>query len=178
MASGRDHDRATRWLAVPFGLLWWPVLGPWGCLSGGLGFLLGGLWLSPDLDLLSRATRRWGPLRVLWWPYRRLLRHRSLLSHSPLLGSALRLAWLLAIVWLLAQALVPLGVPSTQRLQEAGLWLWRQQRPLMLAALTGVEASSWLHLLQDGDPLPRTPRLVMWLQRSSRRQRRLRRQRR
>lgn len=38
--------------------------------------------------------------------------------------------------------------------------LWSQQRPLLLAALVGVEASSWLHLLQDGDPLPRLPRLL------------------
>jgi uncharacterized metal-binding protein len=38
--------------------------------------------------------------------------------------------------------------------------LWRQQRPLLLAALVGVEASAWLHLIQDGDPMPRTPRLL------------------
>jgi hypothetical protein len=37
--------------------------------------------------------------------------------------------------------------------------------------LIGVEASSWLHLIQDGDPLPRLPRL---LQRKRRRRRRLR----
>ena len=42
----------------------------------------------------------------------------------------------------------------------AGQTLWRQQRPLLLAALAGLEASSWLHLIQDGDPLPKTPRLL------------------
>ena len=86
MASGRRHDRATRWLALPFGLMWGPALGPAGVAVASGAFLLGGLWLSPDLDTRSNATRRWGPLRLLWWPYRRLLSHRSLLSHSPPAG--------------------------------------------------------------------------------------------
>jgi uncharacterized metal-binding protein len=122
MASGRSHDRATWVLSLPFGLLWWPWLGLAGLACGGLAFLVGGLLLSPDLDTRSNPTRRWGPLRLLWWPYRRLLRHRSLLSHSPLLGTCGRLAY--------------------------------------LAALVGLEASSWLHLIQDGDPMPKTPRLL------------------
>jgi uncharacterized metal-binding protein len=49
--------------------------------------------------------------------------------------------------------------------------LWQEQRGLSLAVLIGVEASAWLHLIQDGDPLPRLPRL---LQRKRRRRRRLR----
>ena len=96
MASGRQHDRATRLLALPFGLLWWPAQGPAVALTAAVSFLLGGLWLSPDLDTRSLATYRWGPLAPLWWPYRRCLSHRSALSHSPLLGSAL-----LALGWLL-----------------------------------------------------------------------------
>ena len=91
MASGQQHDRATWILALPFGLLWGPWLGLAGITAAGLAFLIGGLWLSPDLDTRSNPSRRWGPLRLLWWPYRQLLRHRSLLSHSPFLGSAGRL---------------------------------------------------------------------------------------
>jgi len=30
----------------------------------------------------------------------------------------------------------------------------------VLSALVGLEASSWLHLIQDGDPMPRLPRLL------------------
>ncbi|MGB9862004.1 MAG: DUF2227 family putative metal-binding protein, partial [Candidatus Bipolaricaulaceae bacterium] len=49
----------------------------------GLAYLLGSLFLSPDLDLWgSRATRRWGILRFLWRPYSFLFRHRGL-SHHP-----------------------------------------------------------------------------------------------
>lgn len=164
MASGRAHDRATTLLALPFGLLWGPALGPEGMAVACLAFLLGGLWLSPDLDTASRATARWGPLQGLWWPYRRLLRHRSLLSHSPLIGTSGRLAYLLialALMRWLAEAgpwgTVPVAPPSAWPL--LGLQFWRTHSALVICALVGLEASSWLHLLQDGDPLPRLPRL-------------------
>ena len=160
MASGRSHDRATWLLALPFGLLCWPWLGLAGVGVGGLSFLLGGLLLSPDLDTRSNPTRRWGPLRLLWWPYRRGLAHRSLLSHSPLLGTAGRLAYLLGMLLLLSAALTPLGSPAPAQLLAAGQGLWQTQRPLLMGALAGLEASSWLHLIQDGDPLPRLPRLL------------------
>ncbi|MCP9816129.1 DUF2227 family putative metal-binding protein [Synechococcus sp. GreenBA-s] len=172
MASGRSHDRTTWALALPFGLLWWPWLGLGGLTAAAAAFLAGGLLLSPDLDTRSNATRRWGPLRLLWWPYRRLLRHRSLLSHSPLLGSAVRLAYLAAAALVLCLLLQPLGGPPPQRLAAAAQGLWQQQRPLVIAALVGLEASSWLHLIQDGDPLPKTPRILRPLLRHRRRPRR------
>jgi uncharacterized metal-binding protein len=160
MASGRSHDRATWILALPFGALWWPWLGLAGVAAAGGAFLLGGLLLSPDLDTRSNPTRRWGPLRLLWWPYRRLLRHRSLLSHSPLLGTAGRLIYLAATLLAICLLLQPLGGPPPQQLLAAGGTLWQTQRPLVVAALVGLEASSWLHLIQDGDPMPKTPRLL------------------
>ena len=171
MASGRAHDRATWLLALPFGLLWWPWQGAGGALSAGLGFLIGGLWLSPDLDTPSNPSRRWGPLRCLWWPYRRLLSHRSLLSHSPLLGSAGRLLYLTAVLLALSWLGQPLGTPSPRALAAWAGQLWDRQPTQLLAALVGVEASAWLHLLQDGDP---TPRLPGPLRRTRRRRRRRR----
>jgi uncharacterized metal-binding protein len=155
MASGRDHDRATWLLALPFGALWWPVLGLEGLICGAVAFLAGGLWLSPDLDTRSNPTRRWGPLRWLWWPYRRLLVHRSLLSHGPLIGSAGRMLYLAGLVLGLSVLFTPLGAPSPDQLLTSAAALWRSHRPLLLAALVGLEASAWLHLIQDGDPMPR-----------------------
>lgn len=170
MASGRAHDRATAWLALPFGLLWGPGLGAEGIAVASGAFLLGGLWLSPDLDTASRATARWGPLRGLWWPYRRLLRHRSLLSHSPLFGTAGRLAYLLtalALLRLLAAALPwpwpAQAWPPPQAWPGLARAVWQAHEGLVLCALVGLEASSWLHLAQDGDPLPRWPRALRWL---------------
>jgi len=102
MASGQQHDRATCWLALPYGLLWWPWLGPLGTVVSALAFLIGGLWLSPDLDTNSRPYQRWGPLRWLWWPYRKTLRHRSILSHTPVVGTLVRVGYGLGIVLLLS----------------------------------------------------------------------------
>jgi len=180
MASGRSHDQATRRLALPFGLLWAPWLGLTGVAVAALAFLVGGLWLSPDLDTHSRATKRWGPLAWLWWPYRRGLSHRSLVSHSPVIGTAGRLTYLALVSLLiaaLAQGVTALasGSPPLARLDltaggQAGYHglatLWMQHRPLTLAALLGLEASSWLHLIQDGDPMPRWPRPLRALARA------------
>ncbi|MFM8604802.1 MAG: DUF2227 family putative metal-binding protein [Cyanobium sp.] len=171
MASGRSHDRTTTRLALPFGLLCWPVLGSAAALAAGLAFLVGGLWLSPDLDTRSNASRRWGPLAVLWWPYRRVLSHRSALSHTPLLGSAGRLLYLAVALALLSQLLQPLGTPAAAELPAALSALWREQRAPLQAALVGLEASAWLHLLQDGDPWPRLPRPLRRLRRLRRRPR-------
>jgi uncharacterized metal-binding protein len=160
VASGPAHDRATWLLALPFGLLWAPWLGAAGVGSAGLGFLLGGLLLSPDLDTRSNPTRRWGPLQLLWWPYRRCLSHRSLVSHCPFLGTAGRLTYLAGLVLLLAAALHPLGLPSPHGVVAGAIDLWQQQQPRVISLLVGIEASSWLHLIQDGDPMPRLPRLL------------------
>lgn len=175
VASGRDHDRATWCLALPFGLLWWPLQGVEVAMAAGLAFLMGGLLLSPDLDIHSRPTARWGALGVLWWPYRRLLRHRSLLSHSPLLGTAGRLAYLGCIVMMLAAVLEPLGTPAPVRLWQQGQELWQKHQDMVIAAVAGIEASSWLHLIQDGDPMPRLPQLLRRKGRRARRRRRARR---
>ena len=124
-----------------------------GLITGG-AFLIGGLWLSPDLDTRCRALRRWGPLQLLWWPYRRLLRHRSLFSHGPLIGTALRLSYLLAWLALLLLLLSPLGLPTPARAAAGLLDLLQNHPQAVLSLLLGLEASVWLHLIQDGDPMP------------------------
>ena len=172
MASGRSHDRATGLLALPFGLLWWPLLGAMGTMVAAAAFLIGGLWLSPDLDTRSNATRRWGPLRLLWWPYRRWLPHRSIFSHSPVLGTAGRLFYLGLLVMFISLLLMPYGSPGPDQLINALQQNWLNQRPLIVAALAGLEMSSWLHLLQDGDPLPRFRFKPLALSKRMRRRRR------
>ena len=168
MASGSSHDRGTWVLALPFGLLCWPVMGWGGSATAALAFLIGGLLLSPDLDTRSRPTRRWGPLRLLWWPYRRVLRHRSLLSHGPLLGTLGRLAYLVGVVLALAGLLAPWGAPTPVDLLHWGQQLWRGQPGLLILATVGLEASAWLHLIQDGDPVAKLPRVLRLLSRRRR----------
>ena len=157
MASGRDHDRATLLGCLPFGLAVWPLLGTKAAVLGAAAFLIGGLWLSPDLDTRSRPLQRWGPLRWIWWPYRQLIPHRSLFSHGPLIGMTLRLLWLLGVIALVWVALSPwpiLQLPPPQALTHQLLEQARQHPQAVVAAALGLEGSVWLHLLLDGDPLP------------------------
>ena len=173
MAIGRDHDRATLVACMPFGLALTPWLGLEAGLIGAGAFAFGGLWLSPDLDTQSKPLHRWGALRWIWWPYRRLVPHRSLFSHGPLIGMALRLLWLLScslLGWLLLQellqSLLGLSIASPSTLAE-NLKTNALARPRMvLSVALGLEASVWLHLLMDGDPLP-----VEWHRRPRKRKR-------
>ena len=114
--------------------------------------LVGGLWLSPDLDTRSNALRRWGPLGFVWWPYRRLIPHRSLWSHGPFLGTAVRLGVLLVWGLIVTTAIPPLS-PS---LLLAGLQKLMHDHPRpFVGLLLGLEGSAWIHLILDGDPWPR-----------------------
>lgn len=58
-----------------------------GCL------LFAGLMFGPDLDLDSRPFKRWGPLRVLWWPYQKALPHRHPVSHGIVISTPIRILY-------------------------------------------------------------------------------------
>ena len=87
MSSGQTHDRIT-FYSLPLVML--ATLGVthslWLMLWVGLGFLVGGLLLGPDLDIHSVQYKRWGWLRWIWLPYRGSMRHRSFWSHGPIIG--------------------------------------------------------------------------------------------
>lgn len=86
--------------------------------------------------------------------------HRSLLSRSPLLGTTGRLAYLAALLSVLCLLAQPLEAPSPQHLRVGSCTFWVTQQQPLLAALLGLEASAWLHPIQDGDPMPKRPRLL------------------
>jgi uncharacterized metal-binding protein len=64
-------------------------------------YLFSGLLLSNDLDIASRIYRRWGPFRLLWYPYQRLIPHRSFWSHGIVVGPVLRVLYLYVMVELI-----------------------------------------------------------------------------
>jgi len=152
MASGKVHDRAI--------IITTPVILATAIASGhadvGIiataAYYLGGMYLSPDLDLVSRPFKRWGLLRFIWLPYQRLIpRHRHWLSHGPVIGSIVRLLYLAALVspmWVL--------FPGLQQVRWSGVTL-----PNAMAVFCGVELSALNHLLLDGLLIP----LPKWLKR-------------
>ncbi len=152
MATGRNHDRAIT-ITTPIMLAAAIASDPAEVgLIATASYYLAGMYLSPDLDLVSRPFKRWGLLRWLWLPYQRLIpRHRHWLSHGPVIGSLVRLLYLaawLSPLWLL--------FPGFQRVQWAGVTL-----PNVVAFLVGVELSTLNHLLLDGLLIP----LPKWLKR-------------
>ena len=149
MAPGLIHDQTIKACTLPIGVLisiiWNIQIG----LFFTIAFFLGGLWLSPDLDTISNPLKRWGFLQNLWWPYRKIIKHRSIFSHGVLIGTTIRFVYLIGILTLTIYAinqifnieLIPV-IHSCQKL----VILYPEES---VAIFVGVEASAWVHLIQD-----------------------------
>jgi uncharacterized metal-binding protein len=144
MASGKNHDRAIYFATPVVGILSGYYLSPMLGLIAASSHLLGGLYLSPDLDLKSLPWKRWGILRIIWLPYQRIP-HRHWLSHAPIVGSIGRLLYL--GLWL-----SPLLIALYRYLNAhyLGNEFWYS----VAAVLVGVELSALNHLLLDGLLIP------------------------
>ncbi|ADR37835.1 Protein of unknown function DUF2227, metal-binding protein (plasmid) [Oceanithermus profundus DSM 14977] len=125
---------------------------PPGTLEGFVaGYLLGSLWITPDLDLAERKNtprpaRLWGWLRLLWIPYGRLFRHRGL-SHTWVVGPITRILYLVLILEgvLYGLSLLP-GMGTTLEPLTTTKWLLS---PVGGAGLAGYFVAQWLHLVLD-----------------------------
>lgn len=60
-------------------------------------FILTSYYISPDLDINSSVYKRWGLLKLIWWPYLKLMKHRQS-SHSIVLGPISILVYLGVII--------------------------------------------------------------------------------
>ena len=152
MSSGKEHDKATLIISVPFGVGVGLFLGADLGILGGLSFLVGGLWLSPDLDTHSNSLKRWGFLKWMWWPYRKSIKHRSIFSHGPFVGTVLRTTYLITWLILMLATLKLLGIieliPIVQKLTN----LIKNNPIQIFTVILGFESSAMLHLIKDGDP--------------------------
>jgi uncharacterized metal-binding protein len=147
MPSGRVHFRIesvllAAWLALG-GYLWnRGLVEGWWIGAFAIGYLLSMHFLSPDLDLSSsRAFRRWGILRLLWWPYAKLFRHRRS-SHHWLWGTTTRLAYVLVVI-LFAGFVILWATGGTLRVGRLPRW------PTFVAAAMGLYVPNLIHILAD-----------------------------
>ncbi|MEW6732847.1 MAG: metal-binding protein [Acidobacteriota bacterium] len=132
MPSGKTHDLITLLLAPPTLLVAYLFTADLQLSAIATGTMLfGGLMFGPDLDIDSRPYKRWGPLRILWWPYRTFFPHRSRFTHGIILGTLVRIAYFLLVIALL----LAIGL----YLRE--LWLGGAPRGevILLAAATRVQ---------------------------------------
>ncbi len=146
MPSGRVHFKIEAGLLFPLGI-GGILLKRGGWLSGkelvvfSLCYIFSSLFLSPDLDLWgSRATRRWGIGRVLWYPYSKLFRHRSI-SHNLLLGPLTRILYL--------GGLIVLGLWCVTALHGGEIRFVRISSRILGAALLGLYLPNQVHILVD-----------------------------
>ncbi len=151
MASGQEHEKATRLWSLIFGLTIGLLLDIEIGIIGGAAFAVGGFWLSPDLDIHSRPFKRWGILQVLWWPYQRLIPHRSFLSHGPIVGTSIRIIYLTMISLLIFLLLKILGLTNTSFSINSIHEVIKQNPKHITSILLGLECSAWLHLFQDSN---------------------------
>jgi uncharacterized metal-binding protein len=145
MASGKNHDLSISFGSAVILAAGFYYFGSEIGIICASAHLLAGLYLSPDLDLVSRPFKRWGCLRIVWIPYQKLVpRHRHWLSHGIIVGSALRLIYVAAL-------LSPLWFifPGLQQVKWAGITAAN-----VIAFLVGVEISALNHLLLDGMLIP------------------------
>lgn len=154
MPSGRTHDQITLGMLPGIAIVTL-VLSRSASLTLSLSgaFLFSGLMFGPDLDIYSIQYKRWGWLRVIWLPYRKVLHHRSWLSHGPIIGTILRLLYLgiwLGLGAILAGLLLTQvwGIPVNrqQLLQQAELYR-QQYLSEGLAILLGLEIGAMSHSL-------------------------------
>ena len=149
MASGLEHDKAIKIWTLPLGLLTSIIFNAQIGIIFSIAFLVGGLWLSPDLDTFSRPLKRWWLFQIIWWPYRKIIKHRSILTHGILIGTTLRLLYLIGITLLIHYiinkifVLDPILVINKFKIVDT---LYSKET---LTIFMGVETSAWIHLIKD-----------------------------
>ena len=103
MPSGTSHDAITVLLGAPVAVLAYAVTQdlPTAVIAT-VAFIFAGVMFGPDLDTKSKQYSRWGPLRMLWIPYRTVFRHRSRWSHGLIFGTLFRVVYFLGAVSIIA----------------------------------------------------------------------------
>lgn len=162
MASGRVHDiinysTLTTMVGV-YALLHTNFdfyLSSKNIIGFSISYLIGTLWITPDLDLSehrfgARVKKRWGKLGWLWKPYGKMFKHRGI-SHTWILGPMTRLIYLFALMLII-------GYPMLWGLAYIGIYITLPEKiiggdQLSLAIILGYYFSQWLHLVADGIPI-------------------------
>ncbi|WP_448587693.1 metal-binding protein [Thermocrinis sp.] len=116
----------------------------------GFGYLIGTFLLSPDLDLRhSKPSKRWGPLKILWYPYQKRSKHRGI-SHTPILGSFVRLFYVLLVITAVYYVIYFFsGYENLSKANPFRLLESVAKEEWLFYALLGLIASELMHLLVD-----------------------------
>ena len=103
-------------------------------LAFSLSYMFATFFLSPDLDINSTPYKRWKMLRILWWPYKVVFKHRGF-SHHPIIGP-------LSIILNFAVIVAAL-------LLLAGVELQSISSSFIIATTAGMVLSIEVHIVSD-----------------------------
>jgi uncharacterized metal-binding protein len=157
MPSGQTHDRITL-VSLPLVVSSSLLLthnAEYTLITAGT-FLFSGMMFGPDLDIYSVQYKRWGLMRRLWLPYRKLFSHRSIFSHGFIIGTLIRVIYLGLIVVVSAAVFVAIA-----QVIWGFTWNWRdfmvniiyccQKDHLdrFIFAFIGLELGAMSHSLSD-----------------------------
>lgn len=161
MPNVRTHDAVTLLTGVA-AVVSYVTLAPSSNLDVAASFttayLFAGYACAGDLDLNSAEYRRWGRLRILWWPYRQFVPHRSRLSHGVVLGGVFRILYLLLVALLIGVAVTwaegwfhdwsGIGSYAGRRIASLREFTAVYPRPVA-AGITGFVLAGAVHTLTD-----------------------------
>ncbi len=139
------------------------------------GYVFASFFLSPDLDLFySTATKNWKFLRILWWPYSKLMKHRGL-SHSLFLATITKLLYMSFVALSIYMGIIMLAlyidngemVYSGQHMLEGvrafvytGFELFKEHWVHLRYILLGVWVSDIAHIL-IGDRITSALKIIL-----------------
>ena len=162
MPSGHAHDAITILLAAPAAVItyaWTRDLPTTAIVA--VAFIFAGVMFGPDLDTKSKQYSRWGPLRLIWIPYRTIFRHRSRWSHGLIFGTLFRVVYFLGVATLITFAGMAVysyatagSFPSLANLvrgwESIGMSVGAGSTlEIVLAVLAGLWAGAASHTLTD-----------------------------
>ncbi|MBU4340383.1 MAG: metal-binding protein [Euryarchaeota archaeon] len=104
----------------------------------GAGFFAGTEFITPDLDIESRAIKRWGAFRALWFPYKMIFKHGKS-SHNIVYGAVVRLLYIGIIIFGVYYLLFS-ALPSNMMIIPFDI---------VLIFLTGIIIANALHVMLD-----------------------------
>ena len=134
MTSGKNHTKIGLLCLYILFSAWFMYYNLVNTFAFVTGFVFGLIYLSPDLDIKnSDPYKAWGPIRFLWWPFQKLVKHRGI-SHHIIFGSVVIIAYFLLIFGIVIIELLKLD-----SLQSISL-VW---------ACIGIVAAIELHIIID-----------------------------
>lgn len=162
MPSGTSHDAITILLSAPVAVGAYAITRdlPTAVVAA-IAFIFAGVMFGPDLDTKSKQYSRWGPLRLLWIPYRTVFRHRSRWSHGLIFGTLFRVVYFLGAVTVItfaayaAYSYIASGlVPSSTTFVRGWEWIGSaagsgSAMEVLLTVLLGMWLGAASHTLTD-----------------------------